>query len=455
VTVRKHGFVRTASGELIPMTDPRVTLVFPSMGRFNTEAAAAAAATIGLHAVALPPVDDRVLALGKSFTSGKECSPAVFTVGSLMSYCMERHKKKQKDELLLFFMPTASGPCRFGQYHMYMKQLVKSLELEDVAIMSPSAADSYGGLGWRFIRAALQCLVVSDLMRDIRSVLLVAAVDRRGALQVFDTEWKRLLDAMSRSYGETWRALAIVGRNLAAIPLARNPRELPRVLLTGEIYVRSDELSRRGIEDYYADEGIMVKIADSIEWVYYTDWHYLNRLSDRNGFPKRFLGTGIFLRHLLQSPGNRTSRRFVKGRLKLAYERSVEVKARRILAPSGLLVTGSHPIDDVVRAGSDFVHPSLTGEAILTAGSTKLAFEHSPTENYCGTIFIGPFNCMPTGVAESVTKPYARKNGIPLLIFETDGGPMPPNFKSQMEVHLLRSKIYAAEHGVRPPACGG
>jgi predicted nucleotide-binding protein (sugar kinase/HSP70/actin superfamily) len=106
----------------------------------------------------------------------------------------------------------------------------------------------------------------------------------------------------------------------------------------------------------------------------------------------------------------------------------------------------------VVATGGFFIRPALTGEAILTAGSAKLVFEDHSTDNFCGVILIGPFNCMPTGVAESVVKPYARQQGIPYLTFETDGGPMPPNLRSQVEVHILRSKIYAAEHQPGPRA---
>ncbi|MEI6808204.1 MAG: acyl-CoA dehydratase activase [bacterium] len=445
--VDKKGFVRTSAGEVLPMTDPRVLMVFPSMGRFTSEAAAAAATTINVRAMAMAPVDDRVLAIGKAFTSGKECSPAVFTVGSLMSFVAEQHKKKRKDEVTLFFMPTASGPCRFGQYNVYMRELVKSLGLEDVAILSPSAADSYAGLGQDFLLTAWRSLIISDLMRDIRAILNVVAVDRTAAMQLFETEWKRVLEGLSKGGPETWAALKIISSNLAKIPIKGDPMKVPKVLLTGEIYVRSDELSRRGIEDYYADEGMMMKIADSSEWVYYTDWHKLYRMSGHSVFPSNFL-SGRYLLGQLTSwllGKNKDGRNFLKYRMKLAYEQRVEAKARRILSRSGLVVTKTHNIDEIVRAGSTFINPTLMGEAILTSGSAKVAFEHGQEELYCGVIFIGPFNCMPTGVAESVTKPYARKSGLPLLVFETDGGPMPPNFKSQMEVHVLRSKIRAKE----------
>ena len=444
---KKAGWVRSSDGELVRMKDPRVTLVFPSMGGFQTEAGAAAAATLGMKAIALPPVDDRVRAIGKSFTSGKECSPAVFTVGSMIDYCRTHHGKDNPDNLALFFMPTASGPCRFGQYNVYIRKLVEMLELKNIAVFSPTAANGYGNLGWRFMRAGWLSFIIADLMRDIEAVLKIAAEDPEQALLVFRGEWKRLLDAIGRGYGATWTTLRGVAERLGGIRLKQRPNDVPKVLLTGEIYVRSDELSRRSIEAGYAEHGLMLKIADSSEWLYYCDWLYLHRLAGPEGFPHDFMSGRMFSRQLKRALFDRDpdSLAFVGTRLKLAYEQSVERKARRILAGSGLVTTRPHDIDHVVRAGSAFVPPALAGEAILTAGATSLSFKDS-SDNYCGAIFIGPFNCMPTGVAESVMKPYAREQGIPYLTFETDGGPLTPNFRSQMEVHMLRCRAWAKEH---------
>jgi predicted nucleotide-binding protein (sugar kinase/HSP70/actin superfamily) len=243
----------------------------------------------------------------------------------------------------------------------------------------------------------------------------------------------------------TWLALRKTARRLARIPSDRDRSLIPKVLLAGEIFVRSDELSCQGIDDMYAAEGMMIKRADSLEWVYFTNWHYLNRLAEEDRYPRRFLDKDIFLKKLKNAVFKRSpaSRRFIAGRLKLAFEQFIEARIRGMLGRSGWLVTGQHNIDHVVRRGSCFINPALYGEAILTAGSAVQMMEHAPKENYCGVVFIGPFNCMPTGVAESVIKPYARENAIPYLTFETDGGPIPSNLQSQMEVHVLRSRRYA------------
>ena len=446
-----RAYVRTSSGELVPVTDERVTVALPSMGRYHSEAMAAACRKIGMNAIALPPADDAVLGLGKELTSGKECSPAILTLGSLVNYWRREFRRKRKDEILLFFMPTAGGPCRFGQYSVYMRMLIRMLRMEDVALFSLTADNGYGGGGVAFVVSVWIGGVISSLMLDIRSVLKVAAADRQSALRVFEDEWRRIIAAIPRGWFATWRALRRASRELRAVELARDPKDIPKVLLAGEIFVRCDELSCRGIDDIYAREGIALKTADATEWVYYTDWRYLNSLAGRNGYPSDFLGGRYLWQRLRQAVLGRSeeSRRFLVARAKLAFERWTERMARRILGRSGLVVTRQHDIDHIVRRGAGFMSPALTGEAIVSAGSACEVMEHAPEENYCGVVFIGPFNCMPTGVAESLIKPYARKKGIPYLTFETDAGPVPPNVKSQMEVHMLRARRHGERSAVQ------
>lgn len=442
----RDSVVVTSSGERVSIRDPRVTLAIPSMGRFDTEGLAAAARRFGFNAVAMPPADERVLRIGREYTSGKECSPAIVTTGSMINYWREEFRRTREDEILLVFMPTAGGPCRFGQYNVYLKMLIRTLRMEDVAIFSLTADDGYRGLGMGFLLAAWESVVLTNLVADVRAVLKVAAEDPTEAAKVMEESWQEIREGIARGRRAMWKAVRRAARKWRDIPLALEPRDVPRVLLAGEIYVRCDELSCRGIDDWYAREGMMLKRADTMEWIYYTDWRKLNSVAGRSAFPSAFLGWRTFWGKLWRGVArwDRDAWTFVRTRLKLALERRVECKGRRLLGRSGLLVTESHDVDHVIRDGAEFINPALSGEAILSAGSTRRMMEKAPGENYCGVVFIGPFNCMPTGVAESVAKPYARRVGIPYLTFETDAGPIPPNLRSQIEVHMLRARRFHA-----------
>ncbi|MCX7591858.1 MAG: acyl-CoA dehydratase activase-related protein, partial [Kiritimatiellae bacterium] len=428
--------VRTTKGELVPLTDARVVLAYPPMGRYNAEAGAAVTRHIGIRSIAMPSSDPVIYSTGREFTTGKECVPTTLTVGALINFYRHYFKKTREDEVLVYFMPTANGPCRFGQYNVFMRKLVRNLRLEDVAMISPSAESGYRGLGAKFYLLAWHAVVAAALMYDIRALLKAAARDTPNALAIHEEQWQRILAALEHGISATWRAVRDAAKALRQVKLRMPARQVPRVLLTGEIYVRFDELCSGELEDYYAAQGIRVKRSDMPEWLYYTDWVLLHELAGREAFPGDFFSPRALCRRIGAAlRGDQTACKFVLQRGKLAFQQAVEQRMRRILGRSGLLVTEHHSVDEIVRLGARFLNPALRGEAILTVGAALKHLEHCPHENYCGLILIGPFNCMPTGVAEAILKPYLRRRGIPFLTFQTDGGPIPSNLRAQMEVH--------------------
>ena len=183
--------VVTTAGENVPLSDPRVTVLLPSMGRLSTEAIAAVFNGLGINAIALPPADEAILKLGRGHTSCKECLPLILTTGSLLNYI---HTRRKPGEILVYFMATGSGPCRFGQYSIFMEDLIEKLGIPDVALLSLSSENAYLGLHKTFDRAAWWAIVVSDMMEDIRSMLLANAVHVPKALHLFQTVWEEILD---------------------------------------------------------------------------------------------------------------------------------------------------------------------------------------------------------------------------------------------------------------------
>ena len=162
--------------------DPRVHLLFPSMGRFNSEALSASFRGIGVHCSCLPAADEKVLECGKGHTLCKECLPLQLVTGGLLKYLEGR---KHSDELLLYVMPTTSGPCRFGQYAPFIEGMVEKLCIPDVALFSLSGENSYSDFqGSSFTKKAWTAVVLADVMQDVYSMLLACAADRPQAMEV-------------------------------------------------------------------------------------------------------------------------------------------------------------------------------------------------------------------------------------------------------------------------------
>ncbi|MEZ4549534.1 MAG: hypothetical protein R2874_03390 [Desulfobacterales bacterium] len=64
--------VTTSSEKTLPMTDPSVTLLFPSVGRIAGEARRLFKSK-GFHTFVHPPSDETILRVGRANTSCKEC----------------------------------------------------------------------------------------------------------------------------------------------------------------------------------------------------------------------------------------------------------------------------------------------------------------------------------------------------------------------------------------------
>jgi predicted nucleotide-binding protein (sugar kinase/HSP70/actin superfamily) len=423
--------VITSSGESLPMNDPRVTVLTPSMGRLTTEALESILKGYGLRAMAGQENDESILKIGRANTSCKECLPLILTTGTLLSYV---RNGRQPDEIVVYFMPTGSGPCRFGQYAIFMEDLIRRMQIPNVALLALTSDNSYIGMGPDFERQVWWAMVISDTMEDIRSMLLADAVDPPGAMSVFEEEWGRVRAAMEQSGCERLMSqLTHCAERLKHIPLRRPPGEVPVISLTGEIFVRRDALSRRYLTERLAEKGFATLCAPVAEWV-----HYCNYLVHHGYNQKPMTALQKFRLRL---------RNFFQGR----YERRI----KSILAASGLVRADGLDVGAIIENARPHLSPDLPGEAVLTVGgSLTEVLRHA-----CGVIAIGPFGCMPNRLSEAIlSETMTAQNrlaidptdttlravvtdidDLPFLAIETDGSPFPQVITAKLETFLLRA----------------
>ena len=423
--------VVTSSGKTLALTDPRVEILIPSMGKFGTEAFAATLRGCGCNARALRENDKAILKLGRANTSCKECLPLILTTGTLLSYI---NNGRRKGEILVYFMPTGAGPCRFGQYAVYMEDLIRRLGIPDVALLSLSSDNSYSGMDKHFERHAWWAVVVSDVMEDIRSMLLANSVDPIAAGAIYSDEWRKILLALEKGNFDILTAqLSECADRLSAIPLKRSVHSVAVITLTGEIFVRRDALSRQYLTEYLAEKGFATVCAPVSEWVYYC--HYL---TDR----------GFNLDHL-------TIAQKFKLKIRNLFQRHYEKRIKSILSKSGLVHAEALDIAGIIKNASPYISLALPGEAILTVGG---ALSEVVTHS-CGVIAIGPFGCMPNRISEAIlgeimtagkklaTDPTNQKlqevltdiDDLPFLAIESDGSPFPQLINAKLETFLLRA----------------
>jgi predicted nucleotide-binding protein (sugar kinase/HSP70/actin superfamily) len=114
-------------------------------------------------------------------------------------------------------------------------------------------------------------------------------------------------------------------------------------------------------------------------------------------------------------------------------------------------------VEKTISYGKDLVSDRLIGESILTVGlSLREILDES-----CGIITIGPFNCIPSRLAEGILSKEMtldgkyrfgklQRNGypesvqnLPYLHIETDGNTFPQITQSKIEIFMVQSnKLY-------------
>ena len=428
--------IQTNGGDKLSLTDPRVNVLVPSMGQISARGMAAALRFAGIRATAVPPPGREELELGKHNASCKECLPYLLSSGSLKRYAGSRDDEK---EVLLYFMPEADGPCRFGLYGQALQNVVEKEELQNVAILSPTSNNGYSGLPPVFTRRGLLSIAITDGLADVRSAILTLAADKGMAMEVYDRVEESIIDSLAAdSEKEVMKVLRRSMSKLFALSRSETMEGVTKVLLTGEIYVRRDAFSSYNLTDRLAGEGVLVTTSPILEWLFYIDHIVVTGLLGRASWKERMI---LWFRN--------------------RYCRQMANRVQNGLALSGFYIKHNLDMGYLVKKGRALMNPKLTGEAILTISSTLAELGDSVH----GVISVSPFGCMPGRIAESIiTKRleedkhlFSRKNSefwrehsgnlpLPFLALETDGNPLSQMVETKldsfvMSAHRLKKEL--------------
>lgn len=437
VKVENGEYVVTSSnGNKYSIRDKNVHVLVPSMGDIASRGLAATFKSEGINASAVIPPGSEELKMGRANSTCKECLPLVLTVGSLLNYIENR---KNKDEILIYFMPNGSGPCRFGQYNIMMRNLVQKNKIRDVALLSLDDNDGYKGFGNKFLIRTWYSFVISDVLDEIYSSVLVLSKDKDFGIKVFNGVVEKILYAIEKySLSKLKYVLKESAKELSMIPLKDDLHSATKVALVGEIYVRRDGFSRQFLVEKLAENNIIVKISPVSEWLHYIDYLIKNKL-------------------IMDTTNKDVIKTFFSSTIKSFEEKEI----KKIFAKSNLYEYNLVNIDKIINNAKHAISPRLSGEAILTVGSalTEIIDEVS------GIISIGPFGCMPNRMSEAIISEVLSKDklaiakhkelvkkvmdefpSLPFLAIESDGNAYPQVIQAKIEsfsiqVHRINTCI--------------
>jgi predicted nucleotide-binding protein (sugar kinase/HSP70/actin superfamily) len=272
-------------GSQLPIPSPtRAKRVYiPPMAYGSAKAFAAAFRAIGIDAEPTPPSDHRTRELGARYTSGDECYPAKVTVGDFMKVLEQPGADPKR---IACFMPTAQGPCRFGQYAPYLRQILDANNYADVEILSPSSQNSYEGLGELskpFVRSGWRALLCADLLQKLLLINRPHEEKRGDADAVYEACLDDLCHTLESSPVEPGEQLKALRASMVRCrdrfrKLDVRRRDIPMIGIVGEIFCRLNTFSNENLVQALEGYGAEAWLSDIVEWIWYTTSEQFRKL---------------------------------------------------------------------------------------------------------------------------------------------------------------------------------
>jgi predicted nucleotide-binding protein (sugar kinase/HSP70/actin superfamily) len=380
------------------------TIVYiPAMAQGSSEAFASVFRWLGVEAYSTPPSDERTRELGAKHTNGDECYPAKVTIGDFLRI-MEQPGFDPKRTA--FFMPTAEGPCRFGQYAPYLRRVLDSLGYADIRILSPTSRSGYAEMGevaTPFIRAGWRALVAGDTLRKALHRVRPYENNAGWADAAYNLCLSDFCDTMETSCADAGCQLDALVESMSRSRerfrrvSASYDSSVPLIGVVGEIFCRLNNFSNEDLIRKLEGYGAASWLSDIAEWISYTNSEQKRRL--------RLLGNGI-------------SFEMLKSKIRDHIQHSDEHALQQPFAED-FIGCEEPPVEEILELARPYLPNSgALGEMVLSVGKAAYLAKHGAD----GVIDISPFTCM-NGIVSEAIYPKLSKDfgGIPIRNFYFDG----------------------------------
>jgi predicted CoA-substrate-specific enzyme activase len=407
----KPGPVRKALPELAIHAENNRTIFIPNMTD-HAYALGAAFIACGAKAEVMPESDQQTLRWGRKYTSGKECYPCILTTGDMI------RKLKSKDfdpESSAFFMPTANGPCRFGQYHNLHRMILDDLGYPHIPIYSPDSKDSYSNvvnLDGNFRRTAWQGILVVDLLQKLLWQTRPYEQDKGES----DTIYWRYIDELQdhlirgKKVGEL---LSRAREDFHGIATDKSEKR-PVIGVVGEIYIRSNRFANNYLVEKIEKLGGEARVAPMAEWFFYTNYRY----KEDSLIDKRY-------------------KDFLKALVKDWVQRKDEKRLIQKLE-DGFKDLHDFPVDEILRLSAFYLDRTFGTEAVLSVGKSMEYIRHG----FSGIVNTMPFGCMPGTIVSALSSKIREDfDNVPWLNVAYEGLEE-TNELTRLEAFMHQAKQY-------------
>ena len=388
---KEHAIFRPRPSPASPPSD-RI-LYFPYMND-GAYMIAAAARSIGVPSEVLPKQTEEELAIGRKYTSSKECFPMICVTGSFIKKLQEPGADPSK---MSFFMPDHNGPCRFGQYNHFHRILFDRLGFEKAELITPSNDTSYedlaGEYGQKFRINAWKGFIVADYLRKIHRETRPYEINKGDSDKLYEESLRRLEKCIEKGSHGLHKLLTEIANEFLMIKVDKSERK-PVVAVIGEIFMRDNAGCNGNIANRLEDLGVEVVIGPFAEWIYYSTYRFTRDSrwkNDTRGIIKskiQGIGQDVIAASLLRGIKEFTD-----------HEKDVS-------------------LHDMLRLCNTYVNEFYDGDPPIAMGSSVALSNRGVS----GLAAILPFTCMPGTLIASVSDSFRKDhNNIPFINIAYDG----------------------------------
>jgi predicted CoA-substrate-specific enzyme activase len=377
---------------------------------------AAAARSIGVPSESLPKQTEEDLAIGRKYTSSKECFPMICTTGSFIKKLQEPGADPKK---MSFFMPDHNGPCRFGQYNHFHRILFDRLGYADAELITPSNDTSYedvaGEHGQKFRINAWKGFVVADYLRKIYRETRPYEINKGDTDRLYEDSLHRLERCIEKGAKGLHKVLSGIASDFMAIKIDKSERK-PVVAIIGEIFMRDNAGCNGNIANRLEDLGVEVVIGPFSEWIYYSTHRFTRDSRWKND-------TKGIIKSKIQGFGQDViANSLLKGIRKLTdHEKDVS-------------------LHDMLKLCNTYVNEFYDGDPPIAMG-TSVALSKRGVSGFAAIL---PFTCMPGTLISSISDSFRKDhNNIPFINIAYDGQDT-VSLDTRLQAFVFQVKEFAA-----------
>jgi predicted nucleotide-binding protein (sugar kinase/HSP70/actin superfamily) len=423
------------------------TFLIPEMNKLGCHLLAGTLRSFGIDALVLDTY--KGLDFGKEFTSGKECYPCQVTTGDILFF-IDQEKQRLGNGFnpadYVYFMPEATGPCRFGMYNKYQRIVLDSFpELKHLKIASLTTGNSYsleGLIDKKLAGDLRKAAYFSAIVGDVLDRLLWRIRPYEKELGMADDFIERAMKTMAQvfeKYGADKNFRRIL-ENLAEI--LRHGRSIidpgippkPLIGVVGEIYLRTHTGSNQDLARMLEKHGAEVLISSLTEWIDFTTYEQVRKARRGLKLNLKRLRWKMIKAHLKDLISYQGKLLYQQARQQRVYKRIKHLidlpKVHRV----------AH-LERIVNKDDLFCFDVGTEACLSIAGLMEFV-----REGFNGVVNVYPFTCMPGTITSAIMRPLMNSMRIPYLDAVFDGT-YQPGREAAVRTFMYQAKQHYQRYG--------